>query len=359
MSNRDFEIKTYGSIDKVPEEEWESLDTEGDIFYGRGFLNLLEKNHTVCYLTIKHKGESIAKCSFYNMTVNLLELVPYNKRKVARILFKLLNKKTIQKIAILGLPLSLPINNVKIKKQDSICQGIIISEFNKFSIKTNSKINIIHSFGKNDAFKCPRKYNVLYLINFVLKFNSYSSYLSTIRGTYLRHIKHSFKKDILHWDTFKGTFNNEHYKLYLNVFKKADSKFEKISKPFFDGLIRLGNFNTILAKDKYNPLAFFSFFYSKNKSYMFKVGLDYKFNRTYDLYFNLLNMYIRKTVGKESNLGYTSDYVKMRLGGVPEQRRIFFKINNPFWNIFAHCFTPIKPKLSNKLPRAYKNEVKG
>jgi hypothetical protein len=106
------------------------------------------------------------------------------------------------------------------------------------------------------------------------------------------------------------------YNQYHEVLKRSKGKLETLSLSFFQNLP--SNFNLISHHKKSHLIGWHITVIYKDKFYFFLGGIDYKVNKQYSTYFNML-IYILKA-GIESgatifDLGQTAEIPKLRLGG--------------------------------------------
>lgn len=150
------------------------------------------------------------------------------------------------------------------------------------------------------------------------RFHSWEKYIQSLKAHYRRRVKHISR-------LFNGIevrreecsqFNREMYSFYLEVLRRSKGKLETLSLLFFQNLP--SNFSLTSYYYKENLLGWYiSTIYGK-KYYFFLGGIDYKMNRRFNTYFNILLGILREGIEKNAyviDLGQTAEIPKTRLGG--------------------------------------------
>lgn len=234
-------------------------------------------------------------------------------------------------LAFLKLKFNIPINIVA-PPASIDCVGIYgsISKCVNF-YKNKSKVTIF----MNLDTKIEPCLKTLPTAIFYNKFDDFDDYLSKIRSSYRYRIKKALKKseNLTIKSINPQNFDNELYKLYLNVLKKSKYPLETLPIGFF----RDKNFKIDVFYEKNKPIAFVSYIFMDNFMYFLFGGIDYSKRDEFDLYYNMLIYLIKIGIKNKVfsiNLGQTAEKSKIRLGAVLEQRYITLATSNVIVNYF-------------------------
>lgn len=149
-------------------------------------------------------------------------------------------------------------------------------------------------------------------------FRSWDDYLGMMKSTYRRRVRllslpfSGIKREQLAC----SFFDDRMYDLYLEVLKRSKGKLETLSLAFFRELPSNFNLTTFYSGEKLIGWYISATF--KEKFYFFLGGLDYKVNRQFNTYFNILLNVVREGIEKGAfviDLGQTAEIPKLRLGG--------------------------------------------
>jgi len=303
--------KTVVSKSKPDELDNEWDDLAHCYYLKREFLLHL---HTYNYCAQKYyelyeNGVFIAGTIVYSMKVNILTF---------------LNFPSPIKFRIIGLPISIA-SPPYVGDQREI--EYLLSDI----IKTEKGLILGLNF-KEDYL--PHKFlnlRTLPTIVMSLPFDGMEEYERSLRHPYrrrLHRIKEKFKEvEIV--DSSCSVFNEEHYELYMQVMKTTTTKLEILKAEVF----------------KYLPAGFeLTTYYSKGKMlfwhilcrdhdvmYYFMCGMNYALRDQFHIYNNSLFEIISTAVKYKYNrldLGQTAEIAKTRIGGVPDERRMFMYHKN-------------------------------
>jgi len=166
-----------------------------------------------------------------------------------------------------------------------------------------------------DGFVCGRTLPTVIL---ELKFESWESYMKSLRADYRRRIKNLSRP-------FSGikvnhggcsNFSEQMYGQYLGVLKRSKGKLETLSLEFFKNLPSSFYLTTYFDQEKL--IGWFISTVSREKHYFFLGGIDYNLNKQHNTYLNILFEVLREGIEKKSSvidLGQTAEIPKIRMGG--------------------------------------------
>jgi len=149
-------------------------------------------------------------------------------------------------------------------------------------------------------------------------FRSWEDYLSAMRANYRRRIRQlSFPFSEIHKKQVAcSCFDDLMYDQYLRVLKRSKGKLETLSMEFFQKLP--SNFSLTAFYNAEKLIGWYISSTFNKKFYFFLGGLDYRVNRKFNTYFNILLNVVKEGIGKGASLidlGQTAEIPKLRLGG--------------------------------------------
>jgi len=173
-------------------------------------------------------------------------------------------------------------------------------------------------------------------VNIRTNFKNFEEYLDNFRHVYRRPLKQSISK----WERVNITlsqgdaFGRKDYDLYLAVLKKQGQTYSALPMDFFKCIpiehyfIKAYHGEALLGWIVVIP-------YGK-KLYPLFVGIDYKYNKRYDTYFNILTEAVKYAIKNridEVKMGQTAELAKIRLGGIPQEVHFLVRHTNPIMNL--------------------------
>ncbi|MBN1790976.1 MAG: hypothetical protein JW830_10805 [Bacteroidales bacterium] len=149
-------------------------------------------------------------------------------------------------------------------------------------------------------------------------FGTWEDYLLAMRTSYRRRIRQlSIPFSEIQRKQFDCSFfDGRMYDQYLGVLKRSKGKLETLSMEFFQKLP--SNFNLTVFYSAEKLIGWYISSTFNKKFYFFLGGLDYKVNRKFNTYFNILINVVKEGIGKSASiidLGQTAEIPKLRLGG--------------------------------------------
>ena len=173
------------------------------------------------------------------------------------------------------------------------------------------------------------------------EFESFDAYLSALRSNYRRRIKIALQKakDLQVKKIENADFDEEIYKLYLQVLGRSDFPLEKLPIKFFQN----SNCEIDVFYNKNIPLAFVMYESDNdNMSFIFG-GMDYANRDKYNLYYNMLLHIAREGIGRKAgfiNFGQTAEITKCRIGCKLEDRFMIAFGGNGLLTYLLNMFAP-------------------
>ncbi|WP_405207377.1 hypothetical protein [Aquimarina sp. LLG6339-5] len=202
------------------------------------------------------------------------------------------------------------------------------------------------SFNQSDYIKRQDFREFSIDVNMVLKiqqdWNSFDDYLDSMKTKFRTRAKKVFKKsaDIIvkdFTDQDISTYQTEIDTLYLSVLDKADFKIGKLNAITFKNLKKtLQNsfiFKAYFLEDKL--VGFTTSFILNSVVEANHIGIDYKYNKSYDIYQRMLYDYVDLAVSKkvgELRLGRTAEIIKSCVGAKPVEMKLYVRHGNSISN---------------------------
>jgi len=163
-------------------------------------------------------------------------------------------------------------------------------------------------------------------------FLSWEDYLQSLRADYRRRINHftvSFTEVVYKRIPCKD-FDCQLYNLYLDVLGHSKGKLETLSLEFFQNLPDIFCLTAFYNKEQTIGWIITTKYHDKLS--FFLGGLDYRKNRQFNTYFNLLAEVVKEGIEKKAtliDLGQTAEIPKMRMGGKPVGKTMMATHSNP------------------------------
>jgi hypothetical protein len=291
----DTEIKNISRALDLP-ENWDYSAV--DYFQTREFLNHTEKYNPCNQRYFLLYQDGIFKTGVVVYTLKL-DLLTY------------LNIPSPFRMNIAGIPCSVSASGI-VGNQGDLTQMI-------GHIKTREKglllfLNLATEIKEENMISGKTLPTIILTTNF----RSWEDYLGTMRADYRRRIRQfsSPFSEIKMKQSACSCFDERMHKLYFEVLKRSKGKLETLSVEFFRNLPLNFSLTAFYNADKLIGWYISSTF--KEKLYFFLGGVDYKVNRQYNTYFNILLNVVREGIEKGASiidLGQTAEIPKLRLGG--------------------------------------------
>jgi hypothetical protein len=149
-------------------------------------------------------------------------------------------------------------------------------------------------------------------------FFSWEDYVGTMKANYRRRIRQLSVpfSEIDKRQLACSRFDSSMYDQYLCVLKRSKGKLETLSLEFFRQLP--STFNLTAFYDSEKLIGWYISSTYNEKLYFFMGGVDYRLNRQFNTYFNILINVVREGIEKRAaiiDLGQTAEIPKLRLGG--------------------------------------------
>jgi predicted N-acyltransferase len=347
-----MELKVFRSIDEIDSDFWDSVLPDDEIIKTHRFLKAVEhsniNNCKFWYVIFFKNAKVIANASLFSMDFYLDVIAPEFIKNICNNLRKVFPKFLRLKLLGCGTPVATCTNGISIsensyfkevvtlltklilqiaKKEETHC--ILYKEYNQQESKA---FDILLSMGFIKLHSLPTSFVDIY-------WKSWDEYFKNLRKKYRLFIKNdrikldSPKVTIEICEDF-GAHADELWALYMNVYRKAEVKFEQLTPQFFKNINNYlkGESSVILIKLDNKIIAFELIIEDKSILRPLYLGLDYKMNEGLSLYFNSISQIIKHGIERNKKtieLGQTSYYPKLKVGARIEPLYFYIKFKNP------------------------------
>ena len=305
---------TYDKIEQAP-TDWDEL-AGSNIFLTRDFLCHLEKVNPCSQLYHRMEDDTCRPKAIYVDYALKLDIFTYSLFS-----FKI-------PLRIMGIPCSVA------KPGFSVAAGCENELWQHFQSRKGAKL----------VLNCPRKLpgkggNTLPACRLPLKWSSFEEYLQAMRSNY----RYRTNKAIRKWHGVKvdilppSEFDQNMYLLYEAVYAKSNAKLEKLTFDFFRNLTTKARL--IRASHKEQLLGFCVIIPEDDELVFLFTGFDYRLNRQFDIYYNLLLEILRFGIANNYALidfGQTAEETKLKLGAQMYGLEMYIGHSNPIINWAAN-----------------------
>ena len=173
-----------------------------------------------------------------------------------------------------------------------------------------------------------------------IRWKSMEGYLKAMRS----HYRYRLNRAIDKWQKVQRIelsnqelFDDNLYKLYLQVYNKSNYKLERLSIDFFKTFPS----RIIKFEDRGRALGFIQLVENKEELIFLLGGFDYPLNFEYDIYINMLLEIVKMGIDggyKTIDLGQTAEDTKMKLGGIRKKKYMVIHHSNKMINYFVGKF---------------------
>jgi hypothetical protein len=314
-------------IFRSPENLGSEWDNIADFYFQkRDFLTHLHKYNPCSqrYYKLYYGDILVAGTIVYTLKVDLLTF---------------LNIRSPVSMQVIGLPVS-------------IATPPVIGDPREFQYLLNhilkTEKGFILGLNMKEDYLINKVLNMRTLPTFMLKigFNNIENYENSLRHNYRRRLN-IFRKKFSNVRTECSDcslFNEGHYRLYLEIMRRTKTKLETLSFNLFRNLP-----SNFLLTTYYNETALLCWHITcsdGNTLFFFFGGMDYSLRDHYQSYHNNLYGIIIEAIQKKYDfidLGQTAETAKRRLGGEPQERRMFLYHRNP---LILNALRPFKRVLT-------------
>ena len=302
--------EVFESVNKIPENEWNELVGAENAFLRHQYLRIVEESFTsgyrFWYLVIKEKGKTVALVSLFSMPVYLDMLSAQVIRNISKKVRKIFKKFLVINPLFVGSPPSIGNNTIIIREgaNESNVLEVIVKEVEQIARANQLQMIVYKEFEDKDCVYMDKltenfnyiKVNSLPTNKFIIKWSSFDEYMKALKKSYRQSISSSLRKinsediKVKIITGFSSIFEDYHYGLYEAVLKKAEFQLEKLTPDYFRKIATVPDNEACMVSIIKDDLILGYILVSnsgKNSISAMFAGINYDYNRQFDIYFNL------------------------------------------------------------------------
>jgi len=367
----------FVSVDDISEDIWQSLNCENNIYFHRGFLKSIEKNHpeiVFSYIVLKDKNQqpialaSVQIVNFYIKGIkNDLESLLKRIEQFARKIHVFPSKKPLR-LLICGNTFVSGEHGIFIKKNHDKKKVIkrlakAISHLSNSNKKLKADAYLLKDFTNESLFitdELKEYYYHPFLVepNMVLKideqWHSFDDYLAAMKTKFRVKARKAFKQSSslkIEEVTLKNIEEQlpKMTTLYQKVADNADFNLGTFNLSSYTDLKEKLGENYILKTYwlQEKIVGFISGIITDTSLDAHFVGIDYTLNREYAIYQRMLYDYIEIAIHKKLktlNYGRTASEIKSSVGAYPQDLTMYLRhkktITNKILKLFLQRVQP-------------------
>ncbi len=376
-----MDLKLFQSIDDIDSSLWDSLIPSDEVIKTHRFLRAVEhsniNNCRFYYLLFFQDGKLIANASLFLMNFYLDVIASSLVKKICVNVRKML--PNFFKVSILGCgtPVATCANGITISERTYFREVITLLTQKMFQLCKQDKAHCIlykeYNQNESEDFDMLRSIGFIKLnslpTSFVdIRWKSFDEYLKSLKKKYRLFVKNDLAKlnnnrvSIEVCKDFKN-YADELYALYMNVYKKAEVKFEQLTPQFFKNVNKYlkSESRVILIKLDDKIVAFELIIEDKSILRPLYLGLDYRVNKSFSLYFNSIYQIIKHGIERNKTtieLGQTSYYPKLKVGARVEPLYLYLKFKSPVVQyLLKYPLQTLFPERTCVIKNVFKNQI--
>jgi len=373
-------VKVLKSINEIEEHLWDAVVSKDSILKTHRFLNAVEHSGiNDCrfrYFIFLENDIIVANASLFSMTFCLDIIAPTYIKKTCDRLRRFFPNFFKVKLLGCGNPVATCTNGISVlearhyekvikalsgemyaiaRQEDSHC--ILFKEFNNYEAR------IFDLFLKKEFIRVPSLPT-----SFIdVYWKSFDEYVGSMRKRYRALLRkdlvkvHDQRITVEVLNDF-GDYANDLWALYMNVYVKAEVKFEQLTPDFFKNINKYmpNECKVLLIKLHDQILSFELVIEDTSTLRPLYLGLNYEMNEMYSLYFNNIYQIIKYGIERNKSsieLGQTSYYPKLKAGARVEPLYLYINFCNPVLRpIFNHVARLLFPVRQYESKNIFKNK---
>ncbi len=310
-------FKVYCKAEHLP-EVWDEIAGD-NIFLHRNILIKLEEENPCSQLYHLSEQEKIALVS-YKLRINLFTFTK--------------NFSLTTQANIIGVPMSVAKSGYAFGDQQGKGNGPSdLSKGAVFSTYIKSLKGFWLLLNADDQLSLSQG-NTLPSCKMEVRWESFEAYLESMRS----HYRYRFKRALQRFAGIKveelennSCFDEELYRLYLNVYERSKEKLEKLPMGFFT------SFPAKILKFTINGqvVAFVQLVENGEELIFLFGGFKHSINQKYDLYLNMLLQIVAYGLRKDFtqiDFGQTTEETKLKLGALQQPKHLYVHHGNRYIN---------------------------
>ncbi len=380
----------HSDINDIPEQLWNQCVEKGDVFHSHRFLVNMQKskveNAEMYFVCVYNNGALIgtAVISIFRIDLSLFAVNEPSIQLIKKIFPNLLKTK----ICFCGLPLSVGQNSIRVKNEANLPLVIHkVQEHLNYLSKTAS-VSVYKEFSSPEFFDTLLALGYMKLPSLpgckmdIIHYST-ENYLQSMRAKYRRQVLSSWRKleknkPIIESDYFNQTHQERapvftilkggeipldaFYRGYCDVMKRTEVQLEMLNQDFFS------NFFLAFPKETFALcMVFQGEIYGMFVCFEDATGIRFLWTSIQDskpecdVYQNLLSCLVNYSIDQKAkflDLGQTSYYPKIRMGGKAYPMYFYLKANNKWVHRLLMRFqTSIFPTKSTPNLHVFRNKM--
>jgi hypothetical protein len=349
LVNNDKQVQIFDSIHLLPSKVFEKIQHFQNHNLNIGYLKALEANVNACiklqYAVVSNKQliEQVYVLQFYKFDIAHFGVIKSNKNScnlfsikgmVNQLFVSASNCNNAQVLVIGNLFFSSEIQTVSQLQFDWLVKEL--------KQKINYNCIVVKDINNNLSFKNRKLINVPVEPSMELPiathWNCFNDYLQSLLPKYKKRWNNTINKnkdlqfEQLSLPTLE-LYLNEIYDLYLKVFNKSETLYNKIEKNYFLQMKNnlQENYQIYVYKYEDKIIGFGSYIIDKKNIIAEYVGFDDILNKSLKIYQTILYQFIAEAINNKCEkllLGRTGIEIKSTLGAVPVWYHNYIMCNN-------------------------------
>ena len=359
-----LEIHVYRDIRHISAAEWDSVLGPDDLLMSHRFVEACQQarieDAAFWHLLISKNDKTIGVATLHRMFVNLELLTSGLTRKLVDQLKARWPGFLRLPVLFCGLPVSCGQPCLKIScdaQFEQACAAVVeVMEriaattsthllcFKEFDPDASERMDFVLSRGYFRAFSLPS-------CSMSLTWDSFSSYLASMRASYRRQVRSSLRARLeagLQVHRLEKNFacSETIFGLYRQTILRAQQRLETLNPEFFRLLnVSLGQqAEVILIELDGRPLAMALMLFTGNVATFLFAGMDERRQPQWQLYQNLLVEVVAASIDAGATrleLGQTSYAMKSRLGAEESPRYLYLRYRGLLKHSLLRGFSPV------------------
>lgn len=341
-----MDIKIFNTIDEIDSLLWDSLCSSNEIIKTHNFLRAVEhsnlKSCRYWYILFYKNGKPIANAALFSMDFCLDVVAPSFIKNICENIRKALPNFFKVKLVGCGTPVATCANGIALSSEASFEEVIFLLKQTVERIAWKEKAHCIlfkeYNQKEVESFDLLKNFGFMRLPSLPTSFvdvswPSFDEYIKNLRKKYRLLAKNEIKKldgvSIEICEDFES-YDKELWALYMNVYEKAEVKFEQLTPEFFKNISTMlkDKSRAILIKRDGRVVAFELIIEDDSMLRPLYLGINYEESKTYSLYFNSIYQILKHGIEREKKvveLGQTSYYPKLKVGARVEPLYLYMK----------------------------------
>jgi len=353
-----LQVSVVSSIDEIASAEWDALAAARGVFWTHRFFRALERsgleNSNFSYVLVRDGPRLVGTAVLSSFQVSLDLFLPKFVQRACATLRRAFKNFLRIRVLFCGAPISIGTHTISVAENTPIdtVVTVVTAEMERIAQQEGILHLCAKEFGDRDAgfcraleksgfFRAPS----LPRVSLRVRWQDFGSYLESMRHGYRRSVLRNRRrleefsdgladaplaKPKVVVDRGDRFSPQDFYLLYRQVLERASVKLEVLNRRFFDLFFEYMRDDMEVLVLEVEGKAKGAALLCRNGSRLVfpLVGIDYASRERYATYLNLLSAVVEHGIREGCSavdLGQTSYWAKLRLGGEPEPTYFFLK----------------------------------